>query len=143
MGLLTREDILKADDRPTETVHVPEWGGDVLVRGLDGRGRDSYFASMTVQAGNRQRMDTTNATAKLVASCIVTEDGEPLFSMDDVNALGAKSGAALNRVFDAAQRLSGLSDDDMAELGETSAATPNGRATSTSLKGSAARSKSS
>ena len=131
MGLLTREDILKADDRPTETVHVPEWGGDVLVRGLDGRGRDSYFATHDgTGRGNGNVMDTTNATAKLVASCIVTEDGEPLFTMDDVNALGAKSGAALNRVFDAAQRLSGLSDDDLDELKKASEPTPNGRSTS-------------
>jgi hypothetical protein len=107
----------------------------VLVRGGDGRGRDSYFASMAVQGrGGLRSMDITNATAKLVASCIVTEDGEPLFTMDDIDALGQKSGAALNRVFEAAQRLSGLSDEDLEEAGKVLTPTPNGRSTSSSPK---------
>jgi hypothetical protein len=121
---LTAEDILKADDRPIETVAVPEWGGSVRVRGLDGDGRDEYFASMTVlrqgPKGPRQGMNTKNATAKLVARCIVDEVGDVVFSPADVEALGKKSGAALDRVFSVAQRLSGLSDEDMEELGKAS-----------------------
>jgi hypothetical protein len=147
---LSRAAILRADDRPTEEVRVPEWadpetGADtVLARGLDGRGRDSYFASMAVQGrGGLRSMDITNATAKLVASCIVTEDGEPLFTMDDIDALGQKSGAALNRVFEAAQRLSGLSEEDMEEVGKVLTPTPNGRSTSSSPVTSGRRSKSS
>ncbi len=133
---LTREAIFRADDRPTEEVHVPEWfdpelGTDlVLVRGLDGRGRDSYVASMTVQTRNGVRMDNTNATAKLVASCLV----EPQVTLDDVDELGRRSGIALNRVYEVALRLSGLSEDDMAELGKASESTPSERSTSGSRK---------
>lgn len=128
--LLGREAILKADDLPTEDISVPEWGGTVRVRGLSGKGRDEYWASMTVQRGNRQTLDVANATAKLVARCVVGEDGEPLFTQNDVHALGERSGAALNRVFEVASRLSGISDEDMDEAGKSSQSTQNGGSTS-------------
>ena len=34
MALLTREDILNYNDIKTEIVPVPEWGGEVKVKGL-------------------------------------------------------------------------------------------------------------
>jgi hypothetical protein len=128
--LLGREAILKADDLPSEDIAVPEWGGVVRVRGLTGTGRDEYWASMTVQRGNTQVIDSANATAKLVARCVIGEDGEPLFTQNDVHALGERSGAALNKVFEVATRLSGISDTDMDELGKASESTPNGGSTS-------------
>jgi hypothetical protein len=134
MALLSHDDILAVDDRPVEKLPVPEWGGEVMVRGLDGTGRDEYFASMTVIRGTgpnaRPVMDTANATAKLVARCIVDEAGEPMFTQQEVAVLGQKSGVALDRVFALAQQMSGLSDEDMAELGKGSTATQNGDSTS-------------
>ena len=143
MALLSREQIFAAEDRPVEEVEVPQWGGSMRVRGLDGRGRDEYFASMTTirRPGDRPTMDTANATAKLVARCIVGDGNEPMFTQSDVHALGEKSGVALDKVFTVAQRLSGLSEEDMAELGKASESTPNGRSTSGSPATSGARSK--
>ena len=40
--VLSKEQILQADDLKTETVEVPEWGGDVLLRELRGRERDAF-----------------------------------------------------------------------------------------------------
>ena len=128
--LLGRDAILKADDLPAEDVLVPEWGGTVRVRGLTGTGRDEYWASLTVQRGNTQVIDSANATAKLVARCVVGEDGEPLFTQRDVSELGERSGAALNRVFEVATRLSGISDTDMAEAGKGSGSTQSDGSTS-------------
>jgi len=117
---LNRDQILKADDLPSAEVEVPEWGGTVRVRGLTGTGRDEYWASLTVERDGQQVVDSANATAKLVARCVVGEDGEPLFTQRDVSELGERSGAALNRVFEVATRLSGISDTDMAEAGKGS-----------------------
>lgn len=136
MGLLSKQDILKADDRPVEEVSVPEWGGTVLVRGLDGEGRDEFFASMAVIRDPRKppSLDTANSTAKLVARCILDPDDPErerlMFTQQEVAALGRKSGAALNRVNEVVQRLSGLSEEDMAELGKGSASTPSDGSTS-------------
>jgi hypothetical protein len=131
MALLTHDQILAADDRKTQVVPVPGWGGEVLVRGLSGRGRDEYFASMTTVRNGKPVVDTANATARLVAGCIVREeDGLPMFTEAEINELGEKSGASLDVVFTVAQRLSGLSEEDMAELGKGSVNTQNGSSTS-------------
>jgi hypothetical protein len=131
MALLTHDAILAVDDRPTETVPVPEWGGDVMVRGMDGQGRDAYFASMAVQRGKQVTQDVHNATARLVARCIVDPESlEPMFTLEEADILGRKSAAALDRVGNVAARLSGLTEDDMEELKKDSRSTQNGGSTS-------------
>ena len=116
MPFLTRDAILQADDLPMETVSVPEWGGEVLVRGLTGTERDAFEESVLTGKGKQRDVSMQNVRAKLVSRCLVDEEGERLFSDADVRALGQKSAAALTRVFDVAQRLSGLSPDDVEEL---------------------------
>ena len=126
---LTRDAILTADDEQLRIVEVPEWGGNVRVRGLSGteRGLFEQTCNEEVPAGNRAQRragQTVNKTKTeiimptLCAWCIVDESGERLFTDDDVAALGAKSGKALDRVFDVATQLSGLSDDDVDSLAE-------------------------
>jgi ribosomal protein L12E/L44/L45/RPP1/RPP2 len=121
---LSRDDVLKAEDLTTEEVDVPEWGGSVLVRGLSGRERDEFEASMMVRRGKRYVPDTANVRAKIVARCVIGDDGERLFTDSDVDALGEKSGAAIDRVYEVAARLSGLSDEDIEEIAENFGGTP-------------------
>lgn len=135
---LSRDDILKADDIVTEEVEVPEWGGSVLVRGLTGRERDEYEASMAVQRGSKLVPDPANLRAKLIARCVVGDDGNLLFTPSDVDLLGRKSGAAVDRVFEVAARLSGLSDEDMDDLEKNSGTALSGGSSSASPAPSAA-----
>ena len=44
--MLNREAILSSVDLPKELVSVPEWGGDLYVRTLNGTERDAFEASM-------------------------------------------------------------------------------------------------
>lgn len=130
--LLTKQAIIVAEDIPTERVPVPEWGGDVLVRGLTGSGRDEYFKSMAKRGRRGEQVaDATNATAKLIALTIIdSETDRPMFHTGEVELLGRKSAAALHRVEEAAMRLSGLTDEDMEELGKASETTPSESSTS-------------
>lgn len=123
MPILTKQQILDADDLQVETVEVPEWGGEVFVRGLSGTERDAWEQSIIdmKQAAARRNgagldYDFANFRAKLVARCIVDEDGQRLFGESEIGLLGRKSAAALDRVFTVAQRLSGLSSQDVEEL---------------------------
>ena len=118
--LLSRDAILGASDIKTEDVSVPEWGGMVRVRGLDAKQRDEFESGLIETVGKTQRITMRNARARLAALSIVGEDNEPLFSPADVFLLGEKSGAALDRVFAAASRLSGIGDSDMDELTKNS-----------------------
>lgn len=113
---LSREDILAIDDLPYEDVEVPEWGGVVRVRALTGAERDAYEASIVRRKGNKTELNPENMRAKLVALCVVDEQGNRLFTDKDIELLGRKSAAALDRVFEVAQRLSGLRPEDMEEI---------------------------
>lgn len=116
MTLLSRSQILDSQDLLTEDVDVPEWGGTVRIRALTGIERDRLEASMMGKDGRPSAAKLANFRARLVATCMVDEDEQPVFGTADVAALGAKSAAALERVSNAAQRLSGLSDADVDEL---------------------------
>jgi hypothetical protein len=122
---LTRDAILEAKDRETVEVDCPEWGGSVLVRGMTGRERDAFEISLqeestlTVQRGGRpprQSRNLSNIRAKIVSKCCVDDDGQRLFTDADVNALGEKSGAPVDRIFAVASRLSGLGEQDMEQM---------------------------
>lgn len=132
MTLLGRDAILAASDATFEDVVVAEWGGTVRVRGLTGKERDEFEASMLVKRGNKRDVSLINARAKLVSLAVVDEDGTRVFTDADVTELGSKSAAALTRVYEVASRLSGLSDEDVDELEGNSGAAPSGASTSDS-----------
>lgn len=115
---LTAADILAADDIPSEVVEVPEWGGSVLVRGMQGHERDSFEASMIELKGKVRSQNLRNFRSKMVARCVVDAEGNRLFADVQADALGKKSAAALQRVYRVAERLSGFSDDEVDELTE-------------------------
>lgn len=114
--LLNAEAILGADDIRRERVEVPEWGGHVYVQTMTGTDRDAYEMSLVDPDTGESR--TTNLRAKLVARCLVDEAGNRLLTDDQVDALGRKSAAALDRCFDAAARLSKISNEDIDRLGK-------------------------
>lgn len=124
MTLLTKSAILSADDLKTEDVEVPEWGGTVRVRAFSGCERDAFEASLVRGDGKDRKVDLTNMRARLVALTVVDETGQKLFTHDDVDLLGSKSGAALDRVFAVAQKLNGLSGADVEELTKNSSGAP-------------------
>jgi len=129
MGLLTRDAILTADDLKREEVDVPEWGGSVLVREMTGTERDQYERRMVQAKGNKPGINLdglVNMRAWVAVRCIIGEDGKQLFSEKDVAALGRKSAAALDRVYDVATRLSGLSAEDVEDLEKNFGDDPNG-----------------
>jgi len=128
--LLTREQILQANDLPRERVPVPEWGGELFVRTMTGSERDAFESESVIfesKGRTAPNMDALNQTrARLCARTICDEQGQRLFSDADVAALGAKSSAALDRVYEAASRLNKISTQDVEELAKNSASAPGG-----------------
>lgn len=130
MTLLSRDQILKADDTQTREVDVPEWGGTVRVKSLTGRERDAFEESTIQGQGKKVRQNMTNFRAKLVALSVVDEENHVIFSQKDVAFLGIKSAAALQRVFNVAAELSGMTEKDVEELTENLDDDPNESSTS-------------
>lgn len=119
---LQREQILATKGSlKRETVTVPEWGGDVTVQELTALDRDAFEASCVVTKGKSVATNLVNLRAKLVARSVIdAATGERVFADADAEQLGQLSAAAVNRVFEVAQRLSGLTDADVAELADFS-----------------------
>jgi len=110
MTLLSRDAILTINDLPTETVEVPEWGGAVLVRSLNGAER----AQLEAETARFQKGDMsglTNLRARVAVWCVVDERGQRLFTEKDVASLAGKHPDPLDRIFNAVKVLSGLDKD--------------------------------
>ena len=118
MALLTREAILDADDRDYDEVDCPEWGGSVRLRSITGAQRDAYEQSIIAGNGADRKVNLRHARAKLIVLCAIDETGRPLFSSDDLSALGRKNAAPIDRLFDACRKLAGMSEGDVEKLTE-------------------------
>ena len=118
--MLTAEQILKSDDlKDRVKVNIPEWGGDLYVRKMNGMERDRWEL-MTARAVDKPL--AANVRASLCAMTICNEKGKRLFTDNQMTALGAKSAIALNRIFEVSQRLNKLEDSDIEELEKNSLA---------------------
>lgn len=106
---LTKEQIFAANDLATEPVDVKEWGGSVIVRSMTGADRDAFESSLVTFGEDGKRIaDLSNMRAKLVAMTVVDENGDRLFTAEDIGAIAHKSASAIERVYQVAQRLNGM-----------------------------------
>jgi hypothetical protein len=123
-SLLTREAIFAREDLITQRVEVPEWGGAVLVKVLKADEKMAYERSNTIRRRDRSGViqidpnDKVNFRVNLVIRACVDATGAPLFSEVDVLALGGKSAAALERIFEAACALNRIGRGDIEEMEE-------------------------
>ena len=112
MTNLTKDAILAAQDLKTETVKMPEWGGEVIVQTMTGTGKDSFERGCFED----QKNGKVNVRGRLVAACVVDDKGNRLFAEQDIEALGRKSAKALDRVFDVSARLNAVSEKDIEDI---------------------------
>ncbi|WMJ69981.1 hypothetical protein [Stenotrophomonas sp. 24(2023)] len=110
--LLGKAQILQAQDRRHQDVAVPEWGGMVRVAMMSASDRDRW--EQDTYGGDTPKVE--DFRARFVGLCLVDEQGARLFSDGEVAQLGAKSAAALDRVFRVAQTLNALGEAAIGEL---------------------------
>ena len=123
MNELSREDILGADDSGAfEKVEVPEWNGYLYIRVMTGTERDMFEAQSIKKQGKDFVPNMDNVRARLVSMTACDKDGNRLFSPKDIAELGKKSAKALDRVYDVAQKVNGIRDEDIEELAGNSEA---------------------
>ncbi len=110
MTLLTRDQILQAQDIQREEVPVPEWGGVVLVRAISAA-ELIQITRQSMNADGQIKDMPLELIIAIPALCIIDEQGHRLFSDADVAALGEKNSEPLRRITQIVQRLSGLDLD--------------------------------
>lgn len=130
MAVLGRAAILEAPDLPEQWVEVPEWKGRVLVRGMTAAERDRYETGSLKGKGRNREVNLANLRARLVVLCTVDENRERLFQDADADKLGKKSALAVNRIFEIARKLSGMTEDDLEEMAGNSERVPSGSSAS-------------
>lgn len=120
MNLLSRDDILGADDLKTETIRIPEWDNKekgieayVKVRTLSAFEADKYEEATTGKNGGKSLL---HARARLAAACLVDDDGSQMFTEKDIVKLSKKSSSALDRIFIAVMELNSFDDKDIEQL---------------------------
>jgi len=114
--MLTKEDILKAEDLDFEEIEIKEWGGSVRVRCMTGSERDAFEASVYEIKGNKANIIRENFRAKLIARTLVDENSERLFTDKEIELVGKKGSKPLDKIFKVAQKLNGLSQADEDDL---------------------------
>lgn len=108
--MLTKEEILAAIGerrKSVETIDVPEWGGSIGVRRMT--------ADDVERTGMADGKRDATMFPKIIAACVCDENGDALFSDDDVKALAEVDMATAARVFAQIMKVNGLADEDMEE----------------------------
>ena len=117
--ILSKQQILLADDRPTEDVDVPEWGGSVRLRVLSGAQREAVEIKM-----HQCRSENTNTSTaawkglkNYILSCaMVDESGAQMFAEKEVASLGEKNGSVIERLYEFVLRQNAFTKDETDEL---------------------------
>lgn len=97
--MLNRESILTTLDLRPTPLEVPEWGGTIYLRAMSLR--DMLKLRPLIQSDQ-------DITANLVVGSACDESGELLFKPEDLDAVAAKSNAALQRIALAVLKLNKL-----------------------------------
>jgi len=130
MSLLSRAQMLAAQDLKTIDVDVPEWGGPVRLRMLSATERDEFDASISKVTATSRTLDLRNLRARMVARSVVDEEGAAVFTEADAVELGKKSSIAIGRLFEAAQKLNGITPTAVDEAEKNSASVPSAASSS-------------
>lgn len=114
--ILGRDQILNVKDIKTETIHVPEWDGDVKVKMLSGTEREEFESSLFDEKTGSVKTNMRNLRSRLISLCVVDDAGTRIFSDKDIEILSQKSARALDRVFKIAQSLNAIGQKEMEDL---------------------------
>ena len=121
MTTLSKDAILAANDTKAETISVPEWGGDVRIAVMSGLARDRF-----VEMQNDGQTGYSVFQARLLATTIVDDAGNLLFTVEDVDKLRGKSRTVLDRLTQEAVRINGMSVEAIEREEKNSDADPSG-----------------
>jgi len=97
------------------------WGdGGVVVRGMTGKQRGRFEAKMGLNKGKDQQKNWERFRAEMLVETVVDYDDQPIFRLQDVEALNEKSAEALDHLVNVARRLSGYRKEDVDEMTKNS-----------------------
>ena len=127
MTIFTRDQLSNVHDFEKLEVDVTEWGAidpdtgkrqktTLFVRELTAKERDQFEASLYTGRGHKREYNPKHVRARLAIATCCDADGKPIFLPEDLDWLSSKPVRVINRIYEAAVKLNGLSDADEEEL---------------------------
>lgn len=119
-----KDKIFAANDIPDETLHVPEWNVDLLMKGMTAGERVKLMQS--AYDVKTEQVNMSRVYPDVVVACSFDpETNEPVFTDADKEALMSKSSAAIEKIADVGLRLSGIGKEQQDAAGKDSSNTQN------------------
>jgi hypothetical protein len=120
MSSLSREAFLRPAKVNVVEVPVPELGGSVYVKGMTAKDRSRFETQFQLSSGKSNTRKLKEIRERLVVACLCDEEGVLLLQDSDVDAVGAQPAAVVERIVDAAQKVCGMSNNDVEGLAKNS-----------------------
>ncbi len=112
---LSRAQIDAVDDQIVHRVKIDGWRGEGILQGLNGDGLYEFERILELNKGSDARANQEDARVRLIAMCLVDEDGNRLYSDSpaDLAALRKKSGKVLQQLYGACMDINGYTKHDL------------------------------
>lgn len=94
---------------------VTVFGETLYVHGMAAKEKDEWEKTLSVVRNGKSQM-VGNIRASLVTRVLRDESGNLVFAASDVDEIGNWPAAEVSVIFDAAQRLNSVSNEDIEEL---------------------------
>ena len=128
---MNREQLLAAAKAATierRALTIPALGNEpVYVRGMSGKERDEFENDLRFRKGRRTgQADLRNFRARLAVKVITDEQGKRLLQDEDAAVFGELPAGVLDQIIAACTELSGMSDEEVEQMGNGSASEGSG-----------------
>ena len=103
MAILTKTQILSASDSDFSEVSVPEWGGEVRIRAMSLREKDTLDRLF-----KKEDLTDSEFMSHVLLVGVCDETGQPIFTSDDIPGLLDRNLSVVRRIVAAWRKLNGL-----------------------------------
>ena len=127
--MIDRDTFLKPIPRRRERVPLPEFGNGhaCWVYGWTAGERTAWEKEFQKPNGKTDKAKQNEIRERLVVRCVRDDNGQPLFTNDDLEAIRQQDAAVVERIVNAALTITGVTENDIEELaGNSEATTPSG-----------------
>jgi hypothetical protein len=116
--VLAAADIVSAKSRDVSRVAVPQWGGDVFIRGMSLGEREKFERWVRDRSREDSSPDDGGIRAALVCMALCDEQGNRLFTLDDAKQFSEHHWAPLEMLVAEIDKIDAISERAIKELKE-------------------------
>lgn len=107
-------------------MQIPELGGSVWVKGMSAADRSKFEKDFQTASGKTNKRKAAEVRERLLVACVCDENGTRMLTTQDIDALGRQSIQIVERIVEVAQRLCGMSNEDVELMAGNSEETEGG-----------------